>query len=86
MALALALAGGAAQLISSAPFGYLSDKWGRKTVYLMSCAGMAVAYLLLGLDAWMSVPLLFASRSLTGLSKHSGAPPFSPPRGRSDGI
>eukprot|EP00959_Pyramimonas_sp_CCMP1952_P473488 9501824-Pyramimonas_sp.AAC.3 len=62
----------APQLLSSAPFGYLSDKYGRRFVYVFSCFGTAVAYFLLGLDSIMCVPLLFTSRAVAGISKHSG--------------
>eukprot|EP00238_Polyblepharides_amylifera_P007728 CAMPEP_0196600318 /NCGR_PEP_ID=MMETSP1081-20130531/95326_1 /TAXON_ID=36882 /ORGANISM="Pyramimonas amylifera, Strain CCMP720" /LENGTH=421 /DNA_ID=CAMNT_0041926149 /DNA_START=607 /DNA_END=1872 /DNA_ORIENTATION=- len=60
------------QLLSSAPFGYLSDKLGRKFVYIFSCVGTAFAYSLLGMNSYMCIPLLFASRSIAGISKHSG--------------
>mmetsp|Transcript_19358 Transcript_19358/g.42360 ORF Transcript_19358/g.42360 Transcript_19358/m.42360 type:complete len:426 (-) Transcript_19358:745-2022(-) len=60
------------QLLSSAPFGVLSDKYGRQFVYMFSCFGTAAAYFLLGLDSIMCVPLLFTSRAVAGISKHSG--------------
>ena len=59
------------QLLSSTPFGYLSDTLGRKRMYLVACLGTAAGVGLLGLEGWGGVPLLFAARALCGMSKHT---------------
>ncbi|MFZ6035317.1 MAG: MFS transporter [Patescibacteria group bacterium] len=54
------------QLVASPILGRLSDRYGRKKLLIISQAGSAVGYLLLGLAG--NLPLLFLSRIIDGIT------------------
>src|SRR5437762_10767034 len=54
------------QLVFAPVWGALSDRLGRRIVLLVSLAGSAVSYLMLGV-AW-SIAMLFAARVLAGVA------------------
>jgi DHA1 family tetracycline resistance protein-like MFS transporter len=54
------------QLVAAPVLGGLSDRWGRRPVLLFSILGTAVSFLVLAVA--QSLPLLFASRMVDGLS------------------
>lgn len=63
------------QLISTPVWGWLSDRIGRKPVFLLSLAGAAVAYVVMGLAD--SIGMLQFSRLLGGLASGIGAVAFA---------
>lgn len=57
------------QLFSTTIFGQLSDKFGRKPIVLYTLFGTAASYFLFAFGiAIKSIPLLFASRALAGIT------------------
>ncbi len=66
----LFFAGGIANVITGPQAGKLSDKWGRKSIIIFSCVGLALVMIfttLLVQSFWMAYPLFFVTMMLVAM-------------------